>query len=118
MADVARALVMFMGGMTIALKWPILRQHADTLIYFRRGRMRFDDVAMTLALRSFAHVLSLIFIIVEIGSRLGNRITWRTPSAFLVFLVSIIALLETNRRDRVLQQAVRKDVIGEEPSPS
>jgi hypothetical protein len=108
-ADVVRACLMFMAGICIAMKVPILRYHAETLHWFRKGRMRFDDLGPPLLLRTLGHVLALTFIAVELASHLGNKLTWRSPAALLIFSVSIAGLVVTHRRDKAARTAIRRD---------
>lgn len=113
-ADAFRLFAMMLGGLAVGLKIPILRHHVETMHWMRRGRLRYDDVAVPLVLRAFAHVLAVLYICVSLAGKLGDPLTWQTPAALVVFIATIIGLIVTHRSDKEVLGAVREDEATEE----
>lgn len=113
-ADALRLFTMMLGGLAVGLKVPILRHHVETLHWIRRGRLRYDDVAGPILLRAVSHVLAVLFICVNIATKIGDELTWQTPAALVVFIATITGLIYTHRSDKEVLGAVREDEAVEE----
>ena len=107
--DMLRVIAITLGGVSIALKFPVLWAHANLMTYYRRGRLRFDDVGLPLALRSAAHTLALLYICVILVERVGEPFSWKLPGAYVVFIATIASLIATHKRDQDIKTAVRDE---------
>lgn len=107
--DLMRGIAMFGLGAYAAAKLPVIVHHAKTMAWFRRGRLRFDDVAVPLYWRSATHVLALGYLVADLASRLGSELTWRAPAALVVVGVGLVSLWRTAHADQRALAAVRED---------
>lgn len=107
--DLLRAVAMFLAGLYLSAKVPVLRGHLLHMHWFWRGRLRFDDVRTPLFLRSLAAAGFVVYIVCDLATRLGKELTWRAPLAIVLLLFGLYGLGVTHRKGSEAMAAVRAD---------
>lgn len=107
--DLLRGFAMFLAGIYFAAKVPILAAHIRVMAWFRRGRLRHDDVRLPILVRETSAALAVAYIVCDMATRFGAELTWRAPLAIVVCSARLYGLWVTQKRDTDTMRAVRAD---------
>lgn len=91
-ADVIRGLAIILGGAVITVAM------LDAVVNLTCWRQ--DTRCKWLALRSFASALGVALLVAELGERIGEPLTYRTPLSACVFAAVLVAIVGAARAKR------------------